>query len=151
MAKKSISTKRRERRVSITISLSDNEEQQTKKLHDRSSKTAKSKERETEEESSQSEEESSNEDKVITKWIARKLIMLQKEMIASHKKIIALDNDIKTHDIIAAKTTPEKERMIKSKNIAAKNVVSQSPIKAVNLGDISGKASNGISNTPKDA
>ncbi|GJV89482.1 hypothetical protein Tco_1533420, partial [Tanacetum coccineum] len=38
-----------------------------------------------------------------------------------------------------------------SKIIAAKNAVSRSPIKAVNLGDISGKASNGISNTPKDA
>ncbi|GJR97142.1 hypothetical protein Tco_0269316 [Tanacetum coccineum] len=62
-------------RVSITISLSDNEEHQmnkrTKKLHDRSSKTAKSKdlnyheESETKEESSQSEEESRKEDKGI--------------------------------------------------------------------------------------
>ncbi|GKD08515.1 hypothetical protein Tco_1188200 [Tanacetum coccineum] len=133
---------------------------------------------------------------VITKSTTRKLIMLQKEMIASNKKIIAHDTDIETHEIIAVKTTPEKERMtkskiiaaknakemiasnkkiiapdtdietheiiaaettlekermIKSKIIAAKNAVSQSPIKAVNFGDISGKASNGISNTPKDA
>ncbi|GJT83702.1 ulp1 protease family, C-terminal catalytic domain-containing protein [Tanacetum coccineum] len=232
MAFKSISKKRRGRRVSITISMSDDEEQQKnkrkKKLHDRPSKTAKSKdfdyreESETEEESGQSEEESSNDDKgieddsedkmyikkirtrnppkslanimskltdaqigtlkdmgfgtsvleagdvlytqkcmsmvlkrsstaVVTKWTARKLIMLQKEMIASNKKIIAPDTNIETHEIIAAETTLEKERMIKSKIIAAKNVVSQSPIKAVNFGDISGKASNGISNTPKDA
>ncbi|GJX83255.1 ulp1 protease family, C-terminal catalytic domain-containing protein [Tanacetum coccineum] len=88
---------------------------------------------------------------VITKWTTRKLIMLQKEMIASNKKIIAPDTNIETHEIIAAETTPEKERMTKSKIIAAKNTVSQSPIKAVKLGDISGKASNGISNTPKDA
>ncbi|GJW08988.1 hypothetical protein Tco_1571411 [Tanacetum coccineum] len=88
---------------------------------------------------------------VITKWTTRKLIMLQKEMIASNKKIIAPDTDIETHEIKAAETTPEKERMTKSKIIAAKNVVSQSHIKAVNLGDISGKASNGIFNTPKDA
>ncbi|GJT29491.1 ulp1 protease family, C-terminal catalytic domain-containing protein [Tanacetum coccineum] len=88
---------------------------------------------------------------VITKWTTRKIIMLQKEMIASNKKIIAPDTDIETHEIIAAKTTPQNERMTKSKVIAAKNAVSQSPIKAVNLGDISGKASNGISNTPKDA
>ncbi|GJV01387.1 hypothetical protein Tco_1334956 [Tanacetum coccineum] len=49
MAFKSISKKRRGRRVSITISMSDDEEQQKnkrkKKLHDRPSKTAKSKER----------------------------------------------------------------------------------------------------------
>nr|GEW57559.1 ulp1 protease family, C-terminal catalytic domain-containing protein [Tanacetum cinerariifolium] len=88
---------------------------------------------------------------VITKWTARKLIMLQKEMIASNKNTIAPDTDIETHETNAAKTTPEKERMTKSKIIVAKNVVSQSPIKAVNLGDISGKSSNGISNTPKDA
>ncbi|GJT47934.1 protein FAR1-related sequence 5 [Tanacetum coccineum] len=47
MAFKSISKKRRGRRVSITISMSDDEEQQKnkrmKKLHDRPSKTAKSK------------------------------------------------------------------------------------------------------------
>ncbi|GKC82108.1 hypothetical protein Tco_1137825 [Tanacetum coccineum] len=75
MAFKSISKKRRGKRVSITISMSDDEEQQmnkrTKKLHDRPSKTAKSKdfdyreESETEEESGESEEESSNEDKGI--------------------------------------------------------------------------------------
>ncbi|GJR30495.1 hypothetical protein Tco_1106727 [Tanacetum coccineum] len=52
--------------------------------------------------------------------------------------------------INVAKTTPEKERVTKSKIIAAKNAVSQSPIKAVNLGDISRKSYNGISNTPKD-
>ncbi|GJR49705.1 hypothetical protein Tco_1400226 [Tanacetum coccineum] len=88
---------------------------------------------------------------VITKSTARKFIMLQKEMIASNKMINASDTDIETHEIIAAKTTLEKERMTKSKIIAAKNAVSQSPIKAINLGDKSGKASNGISNTPKDA
>ncbi|GJZ18761.1 hypothetical protein Tco_0555351 [Tanacetum coccineum] len=77
--------------------------------------------------------------------------ILTKEMIASNKKIIAPDTDIKTHEIIVAKTTPEKEKMTKSKIIATKNAVSQSFIKVVNLGDISGKASNGISNTPKDA
>nr|GEW31904.1 hypothetical protein [Tanacetum cinerariifolium] len=69
---------------------------------------------------------------VIIKWTTRKLIMLQKEMIALNKKIIALDTDIETHEIIAAKTTPEKQRMTKSNIIAAKNAVSQSPIKAVN-------------------
>ncbi|GJS98608.1 hypothetical protein Tco_0819778 [Tanacetum coccineum] len=69
---------------------------------------------------------------VITKWTARKLIMFQKEMIASNKKIIAHDTDIESHEItapdtdiesheiIAAKTTPKKERMTKSKIIAAK-------------------------------
>ncbi|GJW35340.1 hypothetical protein Tco_0058260 [Tanacetum coccineum] len=88
---------------------------------------------------------------VITKWTSRKLIMLQKEMIASNMKIIAPDTNIETHEIIVAKTTPEKEKMTKSKIIAAKNAVSQSFIKVVNLGDISGKVSNGISNTPKDA
>nr|GFB04211.1 hypothetical protein [Tanacetum cinerariifolium] len=70
---------------------------------------------------------------VITKWTARKLIMLQKEMIASNKNIIAPDTDIETHETNAAKTTLEKERMTKSKIIAVKNVVSQSLIKAVNL------------------
>ncbi|GKC68898.1 hypothetical protein Tco_1114781, partial [Tanacetum coccineum] len=50
---------------------------------------------------------------VITKWTTRKLIMLQK-------------TDIETHEIKAAETTPEKERMTKSKIIAAKNVVTAS-------------------------
>ncbi|GJQ94800.1 ulp1 protease family, C-terminal catalytic domain-containing protein [Tanacetum coccineum] len=59
---------------------------------------------------------------VITKWTARKLI-------------------------ICGNNT----RKRKDDKVAAKNVVSQSPIKVVNLGDISRKASNGISNTPKDA
>ncbi|GJS54401.1 hypothetical protein Tco_0627763, partial [Tanacetum coccineum] len=36
---------------------------------------------------------------VITKWTARKLIMFQKEMIASNKKIIAPDTDIESHEI----------------------------------------------------
>nr|GEV56537.1 hypothetical protein [Tanacetum cinerariifolium] len=88
---------------------------------------------------------------VITKWTARKLIMLQKEIIDSNKNIFAPDTDIKTHETNAAKTTPKKERMTKSKIIAAKNAVSQSTIKVVNLGHISGKSSNRISNTPKDA
>nr|GEV01354.1 hypothetical protein [Tanacetum cinerariifolium] len=147
----------------------------TKKLHDRPSKTAKSKDidyreqSETKEESGESEEESSNEDKgfvclkcmpmvlkrsstaIITKWTARKMIMLQKKMIASNKKIIAPDTDIETRETNAAKTTPEKERMTKSMIIVVKNVVSQSPIKVVNLGDISRKSSNGVSNTSKDA
>ncbi|GJV22975.1 hypothetical protein Tco_1375670 [Tanacetum coccineum] len=51
-----------------------------------------------------------------------------------------------------AETTPvKKKRMTKLRIIAGENVVSQSPIKAINLGDKSGKASNRISNTPKDA
>nr|GEV91906.1 hypothetical protein [Tanacetum cinerariifolium] len=60
---------------------------------------------------------------VITKWTARKLVMLQKEMIASNENIIAHDTDIETHETNAAKTTPRKERMTKSKIIAAKNAV----------------------------
>ncbi|GKB44115.1 hypothetical protein Tco_0889057 [Tanacetum coccineum] len=69
MAFKSISKRRRGRRVSITISMLDDEEQQmnkrTKKLHDRPLKTAKSKDFDYREESGESEEESSNEDKGI--------------------------------------------------------------------------------------
>nr|GFB56260.1 peptidase S10, serine carboxypeptidase, alpha/beta hydrolase fold protein [Tanacetum cinerariifolium] len=72
-------------------------------------------------------------DEVIEEW--------RKEMIASKKNIIAPDTDIETHETNVAKTTLEKERMTKSKIIAAKNVVSQSLIKAVNLGDIYGKSS----------
>nr|GEX24309.1 peptidase S10, serine carboxypeptidase, alpha/beta hydrolase fold protein [Tanacetum cinerariifolium] len=82
-------------------------------------------------------------DEVIEEW--------RKEMIASNKNIIAPDTYIETHETNAAKTTPKKESMKKSKIIIAKNAVSQSPIKAVNHGDISGKSSNGISNTPKEA